>query len=128
MRLLLDTCVFLWMIGDDEALSAGAREAIMEPRNSLYLSAASSWELAIKIRIGKLELPGPAHRVIPAQMARNGVLGLAVEHVHALATERLDLHHRDPFDRLLIAQATIEQLTIVTPDVAFDSYAVSTLW
>jgi PIN domain nuclease of toxin-antitoxin system len=127
LSFLLDTCTFLWMLGDEERLGRKAREVIGDPVRRLYLSAASSWEIAIKVRLGKLVLPEP-QVLVPAQMARNAIEALPVQHHHALATAALEPHHRDPFDRLLIAQARLERLTLLTPDPAFVPYGIKLLW
>lgn len=128
MKYLLDTCAFLWMLSDEEKLGVRAREAILDPASELTLSAASSWEIAIKVALRKLTLADPADTLVPSQMARNGIRGLAVEHVHALRTTRLPPHHRDPFDRLLVAQAQMERMVLLTPDKAFAAYDVTTQW
>ncbi|MEK6608480.1 MAG: type II toxin-antitoxin system VapC family toxin [Myxococcota bacterium] len=127
-KLLLDTCTFLWMLGESERLGPRARDALLDSSRQVFLSAASSWEIAIKVRLGKLRLLGSPGALIPAQLDRNGITPLAVEHAHALATAELAAHHRDPFDRLLIAQARIERMTLVTPDAAFAPYGVETIW
>jgi PIN domain nuclease of toxin-antitoxin system len=128
MKLLLDTCAFLWMLGEDARLGPRSRALVLDPGNRLYLSAASSWEIAIKVGLGKLDLPEPPATLVPAQMVRNGIEPLAVEHIHALTTAGLPLHHRDPFDRLLVAQAQLEGLPLLTPDPAFAPYGVETIW
>ncbi len=128
MRLLLDTCVFLWMSGDDQKLSEDSRAVIVDTSNELLLSAVSAWEIAIKARLHKLELPEPPETFVPSRMERNGVTPLPIVHAHALGTHRLPGHHADPFDRLLIAQAQHEGVSIVTPDRVFDSYDVDIVW
>jgi PIN domain nuclease of toxin-antitoxin system len=92
--------------------------------NDLVLSAASSWEISIKYALGKLPLPEPPSRYIPSRMASSGSSGLAVEHAHAIRVAELPPHHRDPFDRLLVAQAQIEKLVLLTADRQFESYDV----
>lgn len=128
MRLLLDTHAFLWWIDDAPQLSARARKAIMNERSECFLSMASCWELAIKTGSGKLRLSEPVERFIPEQLAMNGFRLLPIDFRHAARVETLPFHHRDPFDRLLIVQATIEKLTVVTADPAFSNYGVETLW
>jgi PIN domain nuclease of toxin-antitoxin system len=128
MRFLLDTCAFLWMLVDDPRLGQHARSLILDPDSELLLSAASAWEMAIKERLGKLILPQPLATLVPAQLKRNMIEPLAVSHEHALATATLPPYHRDPFDRLLIAQARIERVAILTPDEAFSPYDVSVAW
>jgi PIN domain nuclease of toxin-antitoxin system len=124
MRLLLDTHVWLWLQAEPERLSPRALDAVTDDGNDLILSAASSWEIAIKFALGKIGLPEPPATYVPSRMQRNGVEGLPVEHRHALAVSALPQHHRDPFDRLLVAQAAEDDLTIVTADAAFADYDV----
>jgi PIN domain nuclease of toxin-antitoxin system len=124
VRLLLDTRVWLWMLGEPERLSRRARTLILDDDNELLLSAVSAWEIAIKQRLGKLHLDGPADEWVPARMERTRVTPLPVLHHHALRVATLPLHHRDPFDRLLIAQAELEELPIITADGAFARYDV----
>ena len=128
MRFLLDTCAFLWLLGRTKALSPRARAAIAEPGNDLFLSAASAWEIAIKVKLGKLTLPDDASVLVPKHMKRSAITPLWVSHAHALRAGSLELHHHDPFDRLLAAQAELEQLTLLTPDRWFAPYGVDTLW
>jgi PIN domain nuclease of toxin-antitoxin system len=124
VRLLVDTNAWLWMIADPQRLGPTAQELVEDRRNELFLSAVSSWEMVIKQAIGRLDLPAPPETLIPQQMRRSGVKGLPVEHAHALRVGALPLHHRDPFDRLLVAQAQIESLAILTADPVFGRYAV----
>lgn len=118
MRLLLDTHAFLWWCADDARLPESERQAIRDGRNDVFLSAASVWEMAIKQTLGRLRVPEPASAVV----TRLGIASLPVSFEHAEATVVLPPLHRDPFDRLLVAQATIEGLTIVTRDPAIRSY------
>ena len=126
MTLLLDTQAFLWWIGDDPRLSTRARRAITDA--SGLLSVASCWEIAIKAGLGKLEIPRPIDRFIQQQLEVNGfsLLPASLEHVSAVA--ELPLHHRDPFDRLLVAQARREELAIVSADPVFRKYGVKRVW
>jgi PIN domain nuclease of toxin-antitoxin system len=128
VRLLLDTHTFLWFIGGSDSLSNTARHSIEDPSNQPFLSMASLWEMAIKISIGRLELSCPFAELIPQQMSLNGIelLDIRIEHVTTVA--RLPFHHRDPFDRLLIAQALVEEMPIVGADRAFDAYAMTRVW
>ncbi|HEX7957359.1 MAG TPA: type II toxin-antitoxin system VapC family toxin [Pyrinomonadaceae bacterium] len=128
MRLLLDTHAFLWFLMGDPRLSASARALIQDVANERLLSVGSLWEMAIKTSLGKLALSAPFDVLIPQQLAINGVepLGISVEHTAVVST--LPFHHRDPFDRLIIAQATVESIPIVSMDTAFDMYAVKRLW
>ncbi|HVW90893.1 MAG TPA: type II toxin-antitoxin system VapC family toxin [Gaiellaceae bacterium] len=123
MLLLLDTHAFLWWNADDRALGSRAREAIADPDNVVYVSAATAWEIAVKRRAGKLEAPGE----IADWIRDDGFSDLAIEVEHAIASAELPEHHRDPFDRLLIAQARLEDLTLVTSDVEIVRYDVETL-
>ena len=127
MRLLLDTQCWLWMTGTPERFSTAARAIVERREHELYLSAASAWEIAIKHAIGKLQLPEPPVVYVPARIDATGVRQLPIDHAHALRVSTLPPHHRDPFDRLLIAQAQIEELTILTSDPMFDAYDVATL-
>ena len=101
---------------------------ISDRAQSLYLSAASSWEIAIKVAVGKLQLPDAPARYIPNRMAALDIIGLPVEHAHALKVFDLPRYHRDPFDRILIAQAQAESLTLLTADPAVAAYDVEILW
>ncbi|MCL4848528.1 MAG: type II toxin-antitoxin system VapC family toxin [Acidobacteria bacterium] len=118
MRLLLDTHVFLWWCADDRRLGETEREAIRDGANDVFLSTASVWEMAIKQSLGRLQVPEPAS----AAVARLGVGRLSVTFEHAEATVRLPPVHRDPFDRLLVAQAKMEGLTLVTTDPLVRAY------
>jgi PIN domain nuclease of toxin-antitoxin system len=124
-RYLIDTHVWLWMQADPSRLRAGTRALIEDTANELLLSAASAWEIAIKYRIGKLSLPEPPHRYVPERMRRSGTRALPVEPVHALRTSELPDHHADPFDRLLIAQAQLLRICIVTADRQLEAYDVA---
>jgi PIN domain nuclease of toxin-antitoxin system len=128
MKLLLDTHTFLWFIMGNSSLSAKARALIEDVANEKFLSVASLWELAIKLSIGKLTLAAPFDVLIPQQLSLNGFELLNIEIAHAAAVATLPLHHRDPFDRLLIAQAQVENMSIVSIDAAFDAYSVARLW
>ena len=127
MKLLFDTHAFLWFVAGDERLSRRSRRALEDDAAELHLSAASVWEIAIKSSLGRLTLDAPLD-VYMAEKAANGFRMLAVEWSHAAAVERLPAHHRDPFDRLLVAQALTESLTIVTRDPVFRSYGANVLW
>ena len=128
MRLLLDTEIWLWSLTAPERMSDDARLAVEDSANDLFLSAASAWEISIKASIGKLPLPDVPARYIPSRMAQTGVFGLAVEHAHACRVYDLPAHHRDLFDRLLVAQAQVENMTMVSADLQLRSYAVNLLW
>ena len=128
MRALLDTHVFLWWVSDDSRLSTHAREIITDRENTLFLSAASGWEIAIKAKLGRLKLPEPLETFIPEQMVLNAIERLSVQMNHALHVHTLPLHHRDPFDRLLVAQAQLDNLPILTADPKIALYAIRTVW
>lgn len=123
MRLLLDTHTLLWWLADDPRLADPARSEIADPANDVLVSAASAWEIAIKAALGKLSLPDD----LEEQLAGNSFSPLPILVRHALAVRDLPDHHRDPFDRLLVAQARIEDLTIVTADACIPRYDVSVL-
>lgn len=128
MRLLIDTHAFLWLISNDRQLTQRSRELLEDGENDLLLSVASLWEMAIKQSIGKLELDAPFSSFISEQLALNSVavLDITMEHLSVVAT--LARHHRDPFDRLIIAQAIEESLPVVSIDEKFDAYPVERLW
>ena len=128
MKYLLDTSVWLWSLTASHRIRAEARELLARGEEDLYLSAASSWEIAIKWALGKLELPEPAATYVPKRMAKQRLRPLPITHSHALAVSQLALHHRDPFDRLLIAQAQAEGMAILTADLAFRPYDVEIIW
>ena len=131
MRLLLDTHAFLWYMAGDEQLSERARDLIDDTGNERLLSAAVPWEIAIKYSLGKLELGEPFESLIPRLIEQNGLslLGITVEHTSAVAALPYpDNEHRDPFDRLMIAQSRVEGIPIVSIDARFDEYEVERLW
>jgi PIN domain nuclease of toxin-antitoxin system len=127
MKVLLDTHAFLWFVNDDPQLSLAAK-TLMESDVDLFLSVASLWEISIKIGICKLELPDLFDVFIPAQLQINEIEVLSIELPHLAPLTSLPLHHRDPFDRLLIAQALVEGVSIVSADKVFDLYGVNRLW
>ena len=126
MRLLLDTHVFLWLQTEPERLGTHLR-AIEDESNDLLVSAASSWEIAIKHGLGRLELPEPPGRYVPDRLRAIDAQPVAIEHAHALAVAALPPLHRDPFDRLLVAQSQALDSPIVTADPAVAQYDVATL-
>ena len=128
MRLLLDTVAFLWLAEDDARLSAAAREAIVDPANDVFLSAASAWEIAIKHGLGRLRLHMPPDEYVPEQRLLHRIETLGIDEDATLQVGKLPDLHRDPFDRLLIAQAIVHGLTIVTPDRLIRGYTVPILW
>ena len=128
MNFLLDTHTFLWFAAGDTSLSKRARVLIENKENRAFLSAASLWEIAIKVSLKKLELTEPFEKLIPEQLENNGIelLDICISHAATVAT--LPFHHRDPFDRLLIAQAKVEQIPIISVDKIFDTYKVERIW
>lgn len=128
MRLLLDTHTFLWWVNDSPELSRRARTAIAGQRNECFLSLASCWEISIKVSIGKLEIPGAIDRFVQDQLAVNRIRELPIDLRHAARAGALPFHHRDPFDRLLAAQALEEELSIVSVDPIFRKYGVKRIW
>jgi PIN domain nuclease of toxin-antitoxin system len=127
-RILLDTECWLWWHLQPERLNARATSIFEDRRSSLALSAASSWEMAIKRALGKLDLPRPIERFVPELLAEDGIDAIPVEHAHALRVGRLPPHHHDPFDRLLIAQAQLDRFTILTADAQLLAYDVDVTW
>jgi PIN domain nuclease of toxin-antitoxin system len=128
VKLLLDTCAFLWFQADSPHLSATARARILDPANEVYLSAVSVWEIARKYAQGGLSLPSHPSTLIPAVRKESGIESLPLTETDALAAEKLQLFHKDPFDRMLIAQALMGGLSIVTSDSAFEPYPVRVVW
>ena len=127
MNLLLDTHAFLWGVEGSVRLGPNAAAQIIDPDNTAWLSIVSVWEIAIKTGLGRLQLQEAPEVFIPREMANENIRELAIEMDHALAVRELPQHHADPFDRLLIAQASLENLTIVTADRHFSAYGVAVL-
>ena len=128
MTLLLDTHTLLWFVEDAAALSARAKAVIEDLDNTPTYSIASVWEMAIKVGLGKLAMSCPLYPEFARLLQERGFQQLGISYRHASEVARLPWHHRDPFDRLLIAQASVENLPIVSVDAAFDDYAVTRLW
>ncbi len=128
MRILLDTHVFLWWVADDARLTGRVRRQIEAVKNPCFFSVASCWEMAIKIGLGKLRLPEPIDTFIPDQLAANGIELLPIEFLDATSVAKLDRHHGDPFDRLIIAQALRRDLAIASADRVFSKYGVKRAW
>ena len=124
MKILLDTQAWLWMQGAPERFNTHALGLVEDATVTLLFSSASSWEIAIKWGLGKLELPEPPEEYVPGRLRSSGVTPLPVEHSHALRVASLDQHHRDPFDRLLVAQALVEGVPILTADPLFSRYPI----
>jgi PIN domain nuclease of toxin-antitoxin system len=128
VRYLLDTMVWLWSVGPSEKIGKAGLEVIRDGATELYLSAVSSWEIAIKAQLGKFTLPEPPDSYLPKRLAEQGIRSLPVTQAHTLGVYNLRRHHADPFDRLIIAQAIAEEMTILTSDRAFGKYPVEVLW
>jgi PIN domain nuclease of toxin-antitoxin system len=128
VKYLLDTSVFLWSAGAPEKLNKQATSLLSSISSDLYLSAASSWEIAIKFALGSLALPKPPSQFIPHAMRTLALRSLDITHFHSLAAGELPQHHRDPFDRVLIAQARAEALVLLTADSALKSYDVELMF
>ncbi len=128
MKVLLDTHCWLWWTAEPQRLGEHARRLIRDGGNTVLLSAASSWELAIKYALGRLALPEPPHDFVPRRLARDSIAPLPVHHAHALQVAALPRHHRDPFDRLLVAQAQLERVPIITVDRQFEPYDIEIIW
>ena len=128
MRLLLDTHAFLWWCASDSKLSSRAHAAIADADHEVHLSVVSGWEIAIKARLGRLPLPSAPEAFVRSMLERHAFTVLPITMRHALADFRLPVHHGDPFDRLLVAQASAENLTLVTNDALVQRYEVPWLW
>jgi PIN domain nuclease of toxin-antitoxin system len=128
MRLLLDTHTLLWFLGNDPQLSPAARQNVENPVHDKFVSVASLWEIALKLSLGKLKLPGPFSEIFPHQLEINGFALLPISCAHLNVVVALPFHHRDPFDRLVIAQAMADEMTIVTRDPEFSKYSANVLW
>lgn len=127
MRLLLDTHIFIWWAGEPEKLSSVALSALEDETNDLILSVVSVWEIQIKIQLGKLKLSQPLKELIESQQETNDLHILPVELPHVLMLDTLPPHHKDPFDRLLIAQSIVEDVTLVTADAKLSAYPAKLL-
>ena len=128
MKLLLDTCSFLWLITDAPELSPLARARFADPGNDVFLSAASAWEIGIKWRRGRLQLMTPPASFVPVQRDAHGIAGLEIDEESALHVTRLPALHQDPFDRMLVSQAIVHGLVLLTPDPLITQYPARTLW
>lgn len=128
MRVLLDTHSLLWFLAGDERLSERAREMVEDGQNEVLTSIASLWEAAIKHSLGKLDLGRPFAELIPDQLEANSISVLSIEVPHVVRLIALPFHHRDPFDRLIIAQSLVEDLPLIGLDSDFDLYGVRRVW
>jgi PIN domain nuclease of toxin-antitoxin system len=128
VRLLLDTHAFLWFLLNDPQLSATAQAVIVDPLNSVEISPASYWEIAIKIGLKKYALPEPFQAFMEREIADNDFRILPIEPKHTAVLTTMPLHHKDPFDRLLVAQAMVEGIPLVSADPRLDAYGVTRIW
>jgi PIN domain nuclease of toxin-antitoxin system len=128
MKYLLDTVVWLWSVGSSEKIGRTGLDILGRGEEEIYFSAASSWEIAIKTRLGKFELPDEPNRYVPTRLAEQGIRPLSITQSHSLKVYHLPPHHNDPFDRLIIAQAIAEEMAILTSDRAFAKYPVEIVW
>ncbi len=128
MKALLDTHVFLWWITDDPQLPSHVRGIIANGNNELFFSAASCWEIAIKAELGRIKLPHKPDVFISEQLIANAVQGLPIQLSHALHVFNLPSHHRDPFDRIIVAQSQLEKLPVITSDKLIAKYRVEIIW
>jgi PIN domain nuclease of toxin-antitoxin system len=128
MKLLLDTHTFIWWANEPEKLSEKAVTACQDNSNTLILSVVSVWEMQIKMQSGKLKISRPIEELIKTQQQANGLQVLPIELAHVLSLSSLTSHHKDPFDRLLIAQANVEGAILISVDPVFASYGIKVLW
>lgn len=128
MKILLDTCTFLWIITDDPNLSLQAKKLFIDPSNEVYLSVASTWEIAIKYKRGKLSLPKPPEKYIPTKRKQHNIDSLPLDEEATLYLTKLPDLHKDPFDRILICQSIVSGLIILTPDELISQYPLRSIW
>ena len=128
MKCLLDTHVLLWILSDDKRLSVNAKNKFLDPKNMIYLSVASIWEMSIKISLKKLKLKTSLEKIIDDYVIGNDINLLSIESSHIYPLQKLPFHHRDPFDRLIVCQAIYEKMPIITSDKNFDLYSVERIW
>jgi PIN domain nuclease of toxin-antitoxin system len=128
MKYLLDTTVFLWALNGENRLNPGAQEVLTSSSSELHFSAVGTWEIAIKFALGALHLPKAPWEFFPYALRSWPVQSLSITHEHALRAGALPMHHRDPFDRMLIAQALVEEMTLLTADRAFQKYKVDQIF
>ena len=128
MKLLLDTCTFVWVISDDPALSPRSRELFARPDNEVFLSVVSVWEIVVKHQLGKLPLPTPPRMFVAGHRERHRIAALPLEEGAVFPLSALPDRHKDPFDRMLACQAIHHGLTLLTPDPLLQQYPVSHIW
>lgn len=128
MKYLLDAIVWLWSVGPTEKIGRAGLEILESGENEIYLSAASSWEIAIKVKAGKFDLPKAPRPYVLKRLVQQGIRSLSITQSHSLRVYDLPLHHYDPFDRILIAQAIDEEMVILTSDRVFSKYPAQVIW
>jgi PIN domain nuclease of toxin-antitoxin system len=128
VRILLDTCTFVWLATQSSRVSAVAKDTFADPDNEVFLSVVSSWEIAVKHAAGKLKLPEPPLKFVPAYRERYAVGSLPLDEQSALYAGRLPKLHADPFDRMLICQSITQSMPILTPDELIAQYPIRTIW
>ena len=128
MNVLLDTCVFLWIVRGDSALSPTARAMFSDPGNLVYLSAVSAWEITVKHKLGRLPLSESPETYVPKERAKHRILPLDLTESSVLVLERLPDLHADPFDRMLVCQAIAHGMVLLTPDTQIQAYPVNSRW
>ena len=128
MDVLLDTCSFLWLIFDDDALSQEAIDTFLDPQNVVFLSSASSWEISVKFELGKLSLPEKPEILVPKFRELHSIETLSISESATFNLSKLPNRHKDPFDRILICQAIEHSLSILTPDQLIQQYPIRTIW
>ena len=128
MKYLLDTMVWLWSVGPSKTIGTAGLEILASREEEIYLSAASAWEIAIKTRLGKFQLPEPPGRYVPKRLIDQDIRSLPINQDHSLKVYDLPLHHSDPFDRIIIAQAIVEKMVVLTSDRVFEKYAIDVVW
>lgn len=128
MKYLLDTVVWLWSLDAVDRINEAGREILESGEEEIYFSAATAWEVSIKASLGKLTLPAPPHACVTAFTEKQRLLSLPITSLHAVKVYDLGVHHRDPFDRLIIAQAMVEEMTVLTADRDFEKYPVDIVW
>ena len=128
MKYLLDTMVWLWSVGPSQTIGTAGLGILASAEEEVYLSAASSWEIAIKTRLGKFRLPEAPGQYVPKRLLEQGIRSLPINQNHSLLVFDLPSHHSDPFDRMIIAQAMVEQMTVLTSDRIFEKYPIDVIW
>jgi PIN domain nuclease of toxin-antitoxin system len=128
VKILLDTCAFLWLVTDDPKLSGLAKDIFLDSNNELFLSAVTGFEITVKYSLGKLHLTEPPKEFISNRMKANALTELPISLNHTLALQDLPWHHKDPFDRLLVAQAMVAQIPLLSSDEQLSAYSIKRLW